>query len=272
MMEPHLPYKPPEPFKTQARKWIGGEPLQRGADPQARKQVSLRASYAGEVAYADHLVGLFVDGLKQLGLFEKAIIVVTSDHGEEFLEHSETERLFYNDPREIWGVGHGHSQYQELISVPLIIRFPQKRLSGERVHSIVQVHDLAPSILEWVGVDVPEEMTGIKLSGALKGHPIRKFAFSEFILYGDDRRSYREGHWKLILGPDASSSELYELSKDPNETVNLRTTEPEVLQNLVKKLRAIESAAIARGPNSDREQVEIDEATLEELRALGYVE
>lgn len=264
LMEPHLPYKPPEPFRTTALEWLGSDPRRPGA----------RALYVGEVTYVDHLVGTFLDGLEAVGLADETLLILTSDHGEEFGEHAEIEERLYNDPRKIWGIGHGHSQFQELIAAPLIIRFPGRVQAGTKVDSLVQIHDLAPTILEWTDLPVPEGMSGQSLLPALSGEPVRDYAFTEFILYGDDRQSYREGSWKLILGPGFETSELYDLASDPGETRNLRDEQPRRFRELLVRLRELRAQAAILGELQGRgtDPVEIDQATREELRSLGYIQ
>lgn len=273
LMEPHLPYEPPEPYAGQARSWFpGAAPT---ADrPAAVHGDNMRALYAGEVAYSDHLVGRFVDGLRDMGRLDDSLLVLLSDHGEEFWEHAEIERRLYNDPRELWGIGHGHSQFEELIAMPLIVRFPGRVPAGTQVDALVQMHDLAPSILEWAGLEVPPEMTGVSLLPALAGETPRDHAFSEFILYGDDRRSYREGTLKAIMGPTLETSELYDLAVDPGETVNLRDERPDDFRRLARRLLAVEARAaeLGRAQGGDHDPVSIDQETLDELRALGYIQ
>jgi len=274
LMEPHLPYEPPEPFAERARDWwLGTGAAGDGAPAETEPGSKIRALYAGEVAYVDHLVGVFVDGLAELGLLDETLLIVTSDHGEEFYEHAEIERRLYNDPRQIWGIGHGHTQYQELIGLPLIVRYPGEVAAGSRVDSMVQIHDLAPSILDWLGLDAPPEMTGTSLLPSLEGEPTRDHVFSEFMLYGDDRRSYREGDLKVILGPSLASSELYDLAADPGEAVNLRDERSSEFQSLARRLLAVEAEAAKLGAaqNGGRGPVSIDQETLDELRALGYI-
>ena len=275
LMEPHLPYEPPEPYAGRAKKWAVADdeasPPAAGGWPSG---TAIRALYAGEVAYTDHLVGTFVDGLAELGLLDQTLLVVTSDHGEEFLEHPEIEKRFYNDPRKLWGIGHGHSQFQELLSVPLIVRFPGRVPAGRRVGAMVQTLDLAPSILEWEGLDVPPTMSGVSLLGALDGRATRSYAFSEFIMYGDERKAYREGDWKVILGPKLETGELYDLATDPGETVNLKDRRPETFRRLARRLVAtqLKAARLGKAQAGDSRPVVIDEETRQELHALGYLE
>jgi len=274
LMEPHLPYEPPEPFKSRALEWISTGDSGDGPSKNRQRGAKVRALYAGEVAYTDHLVGTFVDGLAKRGVLDHTLLILMSDHGEEFYEHTDVEKRFYNDPREIWGIGHGHSQFQELLHIPLIIRYPGQVPAGRRIDSLVQLNDLAPSILEWLHLPIPQTMSGISLLPALRGESPREYAYSEFILYGDERLSYREGSWKLILGPELEEAELYDLDVDPGETVNLRQERPKIFQRLARGLQAVEtrSRKLGQAQAGQTSPVTVDEETRRELRALGYIQ
>ena len=274
LMEPHLPYEPPEPFRSRVQEWLSSGDADDGPAKGPQRGRKIRALYAGEVAYTDHLVGTFVDGLAKRGLLDHTLLILMSDHGEEFYEHTDIEKKYYNDPREIWGIGHGHSQFQEMLHIPLIIRYPGQVPAGRRIDSLVQLNDLAPSVLEWLHLPVPQTMSGISLLPALHGESPRKYAFSEFILYGDERRSYREGSWKLILGPELEEAELYDLDSDPGETVNLREERPRIFRRLARGLLAVEtrSRKLGQAQAGGTSSVTVDEETRKELRALGYIQ
>ena len=116
--EPHSPYEPPEPF--------------RGRYPSA---------YDGEVAAADQVVGDFVSGLKRLGLYDPAIVVFLSDHGEGLGQHGEEE--------------HGVLLYREALRVPLLVKLPGSRRAGETVAAPVSLTDVFPMVAGLVGIELP---------------------------------------------------------------------------------------------------------------------
>ena len=96
--------------------------------------------YDGEIRYTDEeFIGPLIASLKETGLYDRTMIIFTSDHGEEFFEHH--------------GWGHGHSLYDESLKVPLIIKFPESRFSGLRIHDIVSLVDIFPTVLEETGID-----------------------------------------------------------------------------------------------------------------------
>jgi arylsulfatase A-like enzyme len=295
LMEPHRPYKPPEPFKQTALDWFADDrreaaltpaampdslagPPARGKDQKGERHRRHPALYAGEVLYTDNLVGTLARGLAEMGILDDCLIIITADHGEEFWEHDAIEYRNYNDPRGFWGAGHGHSQFQELVAAPLIIRFPGRVEPGTRVEDLVQIHDIAPTVLDWVGLPEREDMSGRSLVPAIHGEGHRGYAFSEFILYGDDRRAYREGRWKLILGPDRETAELYDLQEDPGEHNNLREARPDVVERLITALEGVEERArdlrsrYYASAGEEEKPAEVDEKTRRELKSLGYVD
>jgi arylsulfatase A-like enzyme len=98
--------------------------------------------------------------LQRLGLEKQTLFVVTADHGEEFWDHAEVERRLSGDPREIWGIGHGHSLFQELLRVPLVVAGPRVA-RGRRVDCGVSLLDVAPSVLECWGGRFRAECGGV---------------------------------------------------------------------------------------------------------------
>src|SRR5262245_132573 len=126
LFEPHSPYEPPEPFKS------------RYALP-----------YDGEIARADDIVGVFLAGLKERGLYDRALIVFLSDHGEGLNDHGEDE--------------HGVLLYREAIHVPLMVKLPGNRRAGETVAAPVALVDVFPTIVEGVGISPPAGLPGRSL-------------------------------------------------------------------------------------------------------------
>ncbi len=130
LFEPHAPYEPPEPYKS------------RYALP-----------YDGEIARADEIVGRLIAFLKERGLYDKALVVFLSDHGEGLNDHGEDE--------------HGVLLYREEIHVPLFVKFPGARRAGESVQSPVALTDVFPTIAEVAGVPAPPGLAGRSLTLAL---------------------------------------------------------------------------------------------------------
>ncbi len=226
--EPHMPWEPPPPFNTRYR------------DP-----------YDGEVAAADAVVGAFLDELRRLDLYDPAIIVLLSDHGEGLDDHGEEE--------------HGILLYREALEVPLLLKLPRSRLAGERVEAPAQLIDLMPTLLSLVGLEVPETLRGRSLLELREGSAVERPIYAETFyprlhLGWSDLASLIQGRYHHI---DAPEPELYDLVADPRERNNLVRDERRVLASLRNQLnsydRSLEPPAAA------------DEEARERLGALGYL-
>jgi arylsulfatase A-like enzyme len=188
-------------------------------------------------------------------------VIVTADHGEEFLDHGALE--------------HGHTLYQELLHVPLLVWGSHVR-AARHEEPVSQV-DVLPTVLDAVGIDPPDGLDGASLwplltgRGALEGG---RELVAENSLYGDQRRAIVEWPYKLVIdveqpppqpGMGQPDVALYDLERDPTERENLASERPEVAERL--------TAALARrAPRElDRAPVELDADTRRELRALGYL-
>jgi len=227
-----------------------------------------------EVKKADreHLLDLYDAGIRQLddglgrilhvleerGLLEETLIIVTSDHGEEFFEHGD--------------VLHGRTHFQEVIRVPLIMRGPGVP-RGERVGAMVSLLDVAPTVLAALGIPPPEGLDGIDL---------RRFwrdpgaAAPDRLLYTeadhnnsgpDVRRSVRDARFTLHLDRTTDAWALYDLEEDPHEQVDVlprHAATGALLRNELEGFMVDEATGEAIGPLSEEEK--------QRLRALGYLE
>jgi len=206
--------------------------------------------YDGEVRCADHAIGELLQQLRDAGLYEHTIIIVTADHGEAFLEHDQLE--------------HGGALYQELIRVPLVMRFPGLP-GGRRVSELVESTDIAPTVLEAAGLEEVPPMSGRSLYSYLaRGSPIpERPAVAELAA----RRAYavRLGHLKLITSPDRR--ELYDLARDPRECSNLASAQPKEVARLATALQQ----ELARRPAAKGREQRLSPKELKALRALGYL-
>ena len=223
LYEPHVPYSPPEPFASQYPN-----------------------RYDGEIASADHIVGKFLDELKKQGIYDRAIIVLTSDHGEGFGEHGEEQ--------------HSILLYRELLQIPLVLKLPASQRAGTAVTSPAQLADIAPTILEILGIDGPK-MSGASLLGLNSVRPLYAETMYPRIQLGwSELTSVIEHPYQLIESP---RPELYDLSKDPGEKTDLAATERRTAARLRKWLTAQQT------PLRPLEQV--DAETSARLTALGYI-
>jgi arylsulfatase A-like enzyme len=252
-MDPHDPYFT-HPYN--------GEGLARVANPKPDPSQAdrYRAAYDGEIRYLDAEIGHLLDGLKARGLYDRNVIVLTSDHGEEFYEHG--------------GWWHGLTLYDEQIAVPLIVKPPRGGDAGVVSQALVSSLDIAPTILALTGLAAPAAMQGQPLRLDVEAPAPRDYTFAEQDLEGNILQAYHSGRWKLIqanLGNPRGlpPRQLFEMARDPREQHDLAAVERDQVAALAAHLTAVRSHAEAMAVRG-RETV-IDSATEERLRALGYV-
>jgi len=239
------------------------------------------AAYDAEIRSVDGAFGRFLAGLGELGLLEDSIVIFTSDHGEEFGEHGVVG----------W---HSHTLYDELLRVPLLIRFPGGRDGGLSIEEQVRLLDLAPTVLAAVGVTAPAGFEGVDLTRVIRGLPTPLPAVSQLDLpIGEVELSLRTKSWKLYPrrafagdpfadGPPPipvrvrnlierwrSPFALFNLQTDPGELRDVVDQRPQVAGSLSSSLSALAGARLHPAPEPT---VVVDLATQERLRALGYVD
>jgi arylsulfatase A-like enzyme len=169
----------------------------------------LTALYDGEVSRVDRLVGGLVALLETHGLADRTLVVLTGTHGQEFMEHG--------------GYTYGHTLYDEVLRVPLIVAGPGVTASGEAVETAVGLLDLAPTLLDVAGASIPPEAEGQSLVPALRGQALaERPVFSESLYRVPyELKAMRQNGFKLIYRVDDGSLELYDLNADPGEQRNL---------------------------------------------------
>ena len=239
LYDPHDPYEPPEPF---ASRWK-------------------EHPYEGEVAFADHCAGLVLEKLRQLGLYDETLIVVTGDHGEMLGEHGE--------------LNHGFFIYEGALRVPLVMRVPRAQAGSRQVDVPVSLIDIVPTVVSLVGAPVPKEVQGVDLSPWLSGRgaggggrPLYAETVTPTRYYGaSSLLGVVVDGWKYI---ETSRPELYDLRSDPAEAVNLLEGEPKRAEALGRTLVTILAAA-GRAPGTAPESAGLDEAARQRLAALGYL-
>ncbi|HUG53910.1 MAG TPA: sulfatase [Vicinamibacteria bacterium] len=259
-MDPHVPYTPPPPFDR--RYEPRPTPDHPGTDPRFdfKEPLDLErliAQYDGEIAYGDQEFGRFVRELKARGLYDRALIVFTADHGEEFNDHGK------------WL--HGRSVFDELIRVPLVVKFPGQRGAGRRVAQQVQMVDILPTVLQELGLPVPTPpvITGHPLQAVVAGPTPEPPAVSEISHRGFVAHGMRTGRDKYIRRFSPEEDELYfDLTRDPGETVNLI----EQHRERVRLLKAGVEAAMV--PNPFRQTVRFEGPGRYEVRFKtgGWIE
>jgi len=263
--EPHRPYIPPPPFDTMFDPDYSGfvtgvfkGPNGYGRAQNAEDVAHVIALYDGEVRFADEAFGNLLLGLEARGLDDETIIVITADHGEELFDRS--------------GWNHGQSLYDELLRIPLIITEEAHVQGGLRVSHPVQLVDIAPTILDILGLTAPSSFEGTSLLALMTGeHDVRISERPVFAMTTQPpvRSAIIKGQYKCVTHEDGSI-ELYDLVKDPGERTNLAQTETKVASALLSELRSW----IDQHSDVDENRTESPLTTEEEtrLRILGYVE
>ncbi|MCS5638389.1 MAG: sulfatase [Myxococcota bacterium] len=229
----------------------------------------LEELYDAGVRQLDTELGRLLAFLDSSGRAGDTLVVITSDHGEEFLEHGR--------------VGHSLTTYQQSLRVPLIMRGPGLPV-GVRVEAPVSLVDLAPTLLALTGLPARDELDGLDLSGLWRDLDPRPFA--ERYLFGEASqgvqqqarlpgvypifRSIRRGDFKLVarsLGPETEYS-LYDLAEDPEELRDISSQERSRVAEMAAALEQRHAGAQAAKPTGEAVELAPDE--IEKLRALGY--
>ncbi len=253
----HAPYRPPAPFST---RFIPD-------DSSASSREHEIGRYDGGIAFIDAQIGLLLDWLEQEQLQSNTIVVIVGDHGEGLGQHGEMR--------------HGQSVHEELVRVPLLLKWPNQIRAGTRFASPTELLDIAPTLYELVGIDHEEaDLKGRNLAPALRGEvsyeaPDRPvFLFRRHYEAEDQARvrgiayAVREGDWKYFYGPDEKRKELFNLRGDPGELQNVFAENPTISTQLHERLlewRSSNSAELSDAPAISKEDREA-------LEALGYVE
>jgi choline-sulfatase len=226
LYEPHMPYDPPEPFRSR-----------------------YPSPYDGEIASADAIVGSFLDHLRTLGLYDRALVVFTSDHGEGLGDHGEEQ--------------HSILLYAEALRVPLLVKLPGGRHAGETVEAPVQLADIVPTVTGLLGLDAPPDAPGLSLLAVGGADGRRVYAetlYPRLALGWSELRSLADARWHFIQGRRV---ELYDVLADPGEKEDLSTREPEVVARFRLELERGHPLRLAT-PEPVPPEV------AERLAALGY--
>ena len=234
--DPHVRYDPPEPFASKFADNL----------------------YAGEIAYVDDCIGQVIRELKDLGLYDSTLIIVTSDHGEMLGDHGEEN--------------HSYFIYQSAVSVPLIIKMPGCD-NAKTVDHAVGIIDIVPTVCGMLRLQVPEH---------LEGHDLSDY-FREDSVPAGGRYHYCESYtptkynanallgvvndsWKYI---QTTRPELYDLAEDPSESQNLVDRQPQEAQRLQKRLGQLIEHALQLAATDSK--LELNDESRRRLESLGYV-
>lgn len=282
--DPHKPFEPPPPYNTLYHLEETGKTSNSTlahysckstlskTDWELSKEAALH--YAGEISYMDHHIGRLITYLKEKGILDDALLVVTSDHGENFWEHMP---YFH----------HGTATYQTTMHGVCLIRLPNGKQGGSRMEQLISSIDITPTVLHYLNLPVPDGIDGRILDLTSTMQPSDDYA-----LYGqatltrpwkvpvvttgwphtNKSRCIREGHFKYIQTPFADTEEFYDLSRDPYEQHNLLKSPTPEITILANKLKVkLELWVSSARPLESFFQKEKQKETIEKLKALGYM-
>lgn len=279
--DPHMPYDPPAPFDglyslnqgDQIR--MAPHPAidsdSRAVDPRISRQLEL---YAGEISFMDKQIGRLLEELRKRGILDESVLVIINDHGENLGEH--------------WGppFDHGFGAYQSEARGFGVLRLPHGRLPGRKLTTPTSNVDLTPTILKFLGLATPAGLDGVAfdLTDPAPQHTPRTI-FSEATKPWEaveagrkwpnhpKPRAVRDGPWKYIVTPYRRTEELFNLSSDPGERINLLpSAAPEVQQRLAELRAALKRFDADVNPPPMRFESSQRDETVRRLKALGYID
>ncbi|HUE87678.1 MAG TPA: sulfatase [Vicinamibacterales bacterium] len=307
IFDPHSPYEPYAPYNT---KWsdparmeahrqrvqtvmkVVEDPFMRqvgfpnraelekvNLDPEEYVRQELDW-YDGSIRGMDAELGRLFEQLRRMGLDDRTLVVVTSDHGTEFLDHGR-----------FW---HGQSVYGELTNIPLILRWPARVPAGRSIDDLVQMIDIMPTMLDLTGIAHPEGIQGQSLlpflsaaaaagTGEWPGWTPRPAISERWPTTNNappsqirESVSIIDGNWKLIHNTvrpdDLPEFELFDYYKDPLNLKNVAADHPEVIARLSKAIAGWKQMATAARVKPDAESTRaLSAEELQRLRSLGYV-
>jgi arylsulfatase A-like enzyme len=299
--DPHAPYDPPDEFESrfadlqesgefqrdygklrqEGRGFGGGAVFNRerarekGVDPERWVKQAVDR-YDAETAHNDNSIEQLIEKLRELGILEQTLVIVLSDHGEEFLEHGWTT--------------HGHALYQEQTHVLWLMWNPKLLPAPRRITDPVQLIDVMPTLLDQLGIPAPSVVQGTSRVALIRGEsvpagPVFSSRRSEIGTpppnplpeSWTDTVARLDGEWKFIYRPRGADfglkqRELYQRKNDPNDRRDVAEQHSDLTEKLTSEVREwIAAQEELRALLGTGGQSELDAATLERLRSLGYV-
>ena len=266
-LDPHTPYAPPaqyipdSPMRAEMGVDFGGSASTVRGGNRCKTQAErdwVKALYDAEVRYVDDNIGRLFDQLRQRGLYDDALIILTTDHGEEFWDHGSFE--------------HGHTLYNELVASPLLIKLPGAKAQG-RVAATVSNCALAPTLLELCAIaHDADAFTRPSFAPLLLGNatytptPVYLGATE----YYEPRQAVVFDQFKLIHAPDSGTNLLFDLENDPGEHHSLTPAQPEPTATGLRLLQEMTVHA-AQGGDDGSEDDAGDAFIEDQLNTLGYL-
>ena len=233
--DPHYPFTPPAGMAPRVESTFDGGHtnlgrITAGYAPTPAEMAGLKSRYDGEITYTDAQLGRVLARLEELGQAGDTIVAVTADHGESFLEQGP------------WDWLHGHSVYEAAVRVPLIVRYraaPAVVVPATRIGPRVQSADIAPSLLELVGLPSPATVEGLSFVPELAGGGRAASGAAWGTIFDDSQIYVVDGEWKMVRwnSPGVrTGDELYHLESDPRETRNYAREQRNVAARLAGQL------------------------------------
>lgn len=280
--DPHQPYAPPPPFDTMY------DPAGRAGIPtmhelklspdmpvavRDRLTARIAKQYAGEISYLDEHLGRLLNELRRRGILDDALLVLTSDHGENLVDHPVR-------------FDHGYSVYQSTMHTVCVMRLPHGVRGGTRRHRLISNIDVLPTVLRYLGIPVPRGIDGEAvdlMAPESSGPGPARFGQATKPWKGvetDPRwtnmlktRCIREGRWKLIQNPwRGGPEELYDLDADPGERTDLlEHPTPQALAQAATLRKELEDWAASAKPLPSQFEQAQQEETIRRLKSLGYI-
>lgn len=271
-MDAHAPYAPPPPWNRffpaayveDGRSDVAlSTAFMKTEDPEERKALFEHNStmFDNCLRYVDTQLGLLFDYLENEGLLDETLLVVHSDHGEEFLDHG--------------NVGHKGTLYDEQLRITLLLHYPPLVRAG-RISNLVRQIDVMPTLLDVLQLSPPYPLDGTSFLPLLEGQREKPLDYVVGTIY----KSYyvRSRKWKWIDSPNFDSRRLFDLESDPDETENRCSDLPELCSRPDKVLadyvqgRASERMEISSTGQSRPVEGEVSDETVRQLKALGYLD
>lgn len=259
LVDPHSPYEPPEPHRSALRAdGVLNRFLQERAIANWRTRIGVNEAYDGEIRYTDEHVGRLLDAIRKRGLYERAAIVLTADHGEGLGQHG---WLYHT------------RVYEEQLAVPLIVRLPGQ--APRRVPALVSLIDVLPTLAAQLQLplDAGEraQFEGIDVLGS----QVREYAFAERVPHHQNDPDTSEHfalvgrEWKYFHRP-GGRDQLFQIARDPFETRDLSEAQPEIAKAMRAEVERILASYQGAAEVEAPAPAEIPESARERLRQLGY--
>lgn len=248
-----------------------GDPALSEADAAPRLRTK-RALYDATILDVDTEIGRLLETLNRGGELRNTLVVVVSDHGEEFHDHRDREVPRRQDPRGIYGIGHGHTLYEEQLHVPLILMGPGAR-PGVVIEEDFSLVDLMPTLLGYLQAPAPDGMDGVDRRSWIADDTRESLPWAaESIAYGPERKVWSTGGLKLHTDALGTPLGLFDLRVDARERFDLLdSADTATVDSLRTELLRWNEEALATAPPPVDPGLLTDEMR-EGLRSLGYVE